>query len=1217
MRGVVRVMGLVFLALLIGVAAPAAAQGLIHDVEFRPLSPAEQARSPYQLQLSDHFTFSRDAVTAQYYLLAGDRMEYWADDVNGQFYAMLELPKEPVPAAGAPPAAPADPKAQEAARLARLKGLACRIRITPQGGGAPIERRVGNVTSGKVVFLVSVGEMKPGDYVAQAVMLDAQGAEIGKPVEFKFSRVDKRNPVIPIPAEGIPINLESQSFVPNAAWPVRMGVPLPINAVTDVRRLALFENGVQVPVKVQATATWCPKGSVQWALVDFIGRWKDGKPAEYRLKLTPIPTAPRVTTLKCTETADKIVVDTGAVRFEVGKKKFAGIETAWFDPAGAGKYDELNPVIKGAGGPYILDGRLIRFDASLDTKTSVVLEESGPVRATILATGWYTGPEVRSGPPLCQYVTRITACAGQSQVRVSHRTILTYDTRMNWLADAGFGIATVAETFRLGADGVVKAGKLPAAPVFLHQDQAHHFRIVGMGDKPVEGKTSDGWFAVRGAGDAAPEVAVVLREIWQKFPKEVEMSKDGLTLHFWPKHGHRAFTLEDELKIKNIYKFWCFHQGPMLNLTMPMDYYEKFATDYSSAGGDGTAECRPEHALNGNGQGLAIGNEFDLILSAPRDAADLPARAKLFQFDPTAAATPDWNANTGAMGRMAAVDNKNFAPMEEAMEKGWLSHTRCVERGDEYGMWIYPDTHTYWDATQDRAMLHRVWHNSHYHEVGMTWIQYFRTGSSGLLRWARPNTDHWMNVGTVNYADPNNYIKGHVGGAMYHCKGLTPWGGELAGMVRRDSHSGLWGHWVDPDPFLWCWYMDGDPRAREMYALWAESFVKKSGAPLSGTRREANTTEAYLVNYYQATWDADALPAIYGMGDSLRTMEPLEKQNPGPMWHPMWINRYYELTRDPDYRDFILKYARMTTIENTWTIALAALAYDLSGDKTYLTQHLGAVDSFPQRYFHSPGDLYDWYGVGPGPLGSSWAYDQWGFLLRALHGAGITTTAQDNPPGAYPWTPPKLVVLALKTADKPFTFRARASSFGGDLHPTDWAMFAPSGKRVVSYQFKGGGPSAIDQAIPVPADGETGLYRIEISTHEANVSRPLTDLPAEVALIPNDRRLASKRLGNYVMPVGGANEPVTVVVDSNSDWTPCNYVIEDAAGKRIGQGSLFRPRAQKSVTLTIDPQRHAWPIKIDTYGFTGVKLAGKCDGFIMADNPETLKMMAPRVPPKK
>ena len=56
---------------------------------------------------------------------------------------------------------------------------------------------------------------------------------------------------------------------------------------------------------------------------------------------------------------------------------------------------------------------------------------------------------------------------------------------------------------------------------------------------------------------------------------------------------------------------------------------------------------------------------------------------------------------------------KNFGPTEEAFEQGMLSYMASIDRGANYGMWIYADTHTYWDVDRNAPQLHRVWQNSH------------------------------------------------------------------------------------------------------------------------------------------------------------------------------------------------------------------------------------------------------------------------------------------------------------------------------------------------------------------------------------------------------------------------------------------------------------------------------------------------------------------------
>jgi hypothetical protein len=1165
---------------LVFVSCSACAQPLIHSVKW--LKPAASLPASAKHLVDSGVYKALDTV------LQGDRFEYWQDDENGQFFLLLPRRTNDAPAA-------------------------VRITLSDEKGDKITEAATEAGKSNRLSFLIAMPGLKPGQYLLRAAYADdpAQAAQ------YSFTKIDKRHAIVPIPPDGIPIRLEKQKHVPNATWPVRLGVPLPRGAVTDASRLGLFENGRPVPANVKTIATWSPQGSAQWVHLDFLGRYTGGKAAEYRLKLLPQAASAPATPLQVNQTDDEIVVNTGTIRFIVNRKQFKGVEKAWFDASGTGHFDEAKPVVQDSQGPYLVDQRRIRFDASRDKNVQVVVEEQNAVRVTIRATGWYVNGEGRV-PPLCQFITRIYAYAGQPMLRISQRTIITYDTRTNRLADLGFHIgSTMGESFRLGADGTVKNGDLPKAPqtTFLHHDRWNHFRIVGANDNEIEGQKSDGWFSLV-AGDKST-LSVMLRDIWQKFPKEVEMSRAGLTLHFWPKHGHRAFSREAELDIKNIYKFWCFHQGAMLNLNLPDDYYAALAGPYASE----TRECRPEHALNGNGQGLAIGNEFALVFSTPQQAESLPGLARMYQDDPTALATPEWNCATGALGEIAPVDKKNFPAMEDAVEKGYLSWMANLDRGQAYGMWNYADSHTYWDADRNRANLHRVWQNSHYHQMGTTWLMYFRSGSGELLRWARPSTDNFMNVGTINYVDPETPIKFHALGAMYHCKGLTPWGSEAFGMARHDTHAGVAGHWIDPDAFLWDWYLTGNERARDVYDMWAATF----GDDLlyKGTRRETNTTLACEMNLYRQSWDAALLPSIRGMGVSLRTHEPLEKQNPGAMWHPLWITRYYEQMRDPDYVPFILKYAKGTNLSDTWTTALSALAYDLSGDRSYLTQHFEQIDDYPKRFFHKAGDAYDWFGDGPGPIGDRWgAYLSWGYLLHAFDQANVTSVAaHENTRFAYLTrasridipAPPSLVVYVQEPKDRAFKMNFAAESLGGNLFPGKIVMHAPSGKEIFGHLVpppEVHGRSAWREQNEIPADGVSGLYRIEYFTQEANVSAPFTDLPAEAMSLPKNAQLSTDNTYGLLMP--SDTHPVKLTINSggrSGSIHPCNVNVADADGHVIATASMFNPLEMPPLVVTLDPQQHKLPWKLDIYGPATVAWEGESQYLLMGSSQTALTIV--------
>jgi hypothetical protein len=1164
--------------------------------------------------------------------LLGDRYEYGADDREAQFYLALPAPVDTnaPPAAAAPAPTNASPLADEL-----YIGLYA-VEGSNSSGGLKADVLLPKPLYAKTHFLINIQALAPGRYLVRSVLRDAAHQPLGTPLDWLFSRTTRtRNPA-PIPAEGIPLAVEGQDLFPELAQPFHASIPLPMNAVNDIRQLRLEEDGKPVPFQLKPVALWGPEGSVRWAHLQFTGHYKGGAPASYRLRQAPGSAVPSAgpDAVRVQEGADRFTVDNGTVRFTVNRKRFSGIECAWFDPAGQGRYDPANPIVVTNAqmtGPYLVDGRIIRYEASADKDVVVELEERGPVKVTIAASGWYVDPRRNGNGRLCQFKTRITCYAGQPAIRVSHHTIITYDTRTAMLADVGFPVpAGLGQSYRVGMDGAEKTGALPAIPanpepnregvtdipsVYLHQDRSDHVRLVD-GATGAEGRRADGWAAVRTTNQSA-EVGVVLRDIWQKFPKEIELSRQGLTLHFWPAHGWRAFKLEDELALKNIYKFWCFHQSPLLNLTLPPDYFQALTEAWEE-----TRECRPSHALNGNGEGLAIGNEFEIRFmdadapaASPLSPGSLAKLAALIQQDPAARTPAAWNARTEALERTAAPDPR-FQAVEETFEKGMLAYNASVDRGEDYGMWIWADTHTYWKVGENRASLHRVWQNSHYHQVGNAWQMWFRSDTPELLRWARIFSDHYRNVSTINYTtlDENGRspLKFHRPGAMYHCKGCTPWGSEAEGMARHDTHAATWGHWTDPDAHLWAWQMDAEPRAKDLYDLWLGS-VKRWGILSSGVRREANNTLAMACNAYEATWDADFLPAIHGLGLSLRTAEPLEKQFPGPLWHPLWMNRYYHLTRDPDYIPFILKYARYPSLGDTWTLGLSALAYELSGDATYLTQHMSSLKNLPRTLYQDPGHPYDGYGKGPGPLGFRWGEMAWGPFLKALQEAGIekVETTNDWIAGVAPMEYGKrartAVVYALKKTDKPWTIQFRGAGIEGDFVRSTFRAEAPDGTVVAERSIAQAHAPKWEQEIA--ADGRTGLYRLEVNGYGV-FNQNATTLDAHATLLKTNTTYMVPQARGCLAPMGKSSPlEVEVVAAGAGDRLIASVILSDAAGREVGRASLCKEFRRKSASFRLDPAVNPLPWRIDIMGACSIRLSGEAGLWILAPSPADLAAM--------
>jgi hypothetical protein len=1154
----------------------------------------------------------------------GDRFEYWADDEVAQFH-VIAPPRLPAAVAGqAPPPEPS------------LEGCGLRIRLLRGDGGEVASQTLSPLTAAKAHVQVRVATLPVGAYQLEAVLLDATGAPAGDAASFAFTRTDQRQDTVAFPTGGVAIELEEQAIDPEARWPVTAAVPLPLGAVRDVSRLAVVEDGKPITSQITAAAHWsgASDASVQWAHVSFLARYDRGKPRSYRLRQQD-GAAARGAAVRVEQNDKTITLDTGALRVEVNRKGFSGIERAWRDATGESRYDLDRPVIDnralGQTGPYLIDGRLVRYEARFDKNATVELEESGPFRATVVARGWFVRDEKQS-ESLCQFVTRITAIAGESTLRVSHHVILTYDTRVTRLADVGFPLAVVgAQRFALGVDGQVTQGELPAIPaeikarrdgtrkipgVYLLQEKHDALRVVGAAGEPITGKRSDGWFSALPAADAkGPRATLVLRDIWQKFPKEVELSRQAMTLHLWPAHGLTVFDDQDEVSPQNLFKFQAFHQGKMLDLNLPNRYFEAL-----EANPETWIECWPQNALNGNGQGLAMNAEFELSLD-DRDDAAAARQAALAQRDPAAMPAPAWSAATNAAGRIAPYDPA-FADTEDAFLNGMLSYNRSVERGQSYGMWIWPDTHNHWKIAENRPNLHRVWQNSHYHQISNAWLMWLRSGSPDMLRWARSANEHYRNVATVNYGELVDEggrkrwrFQSKIPGGMYHCKAPTPWGSSDYGMVRNNDHIALAAHWTDPDAHLWSWLMGGVPRGRDLYQLWHES-VRAYGTMIKGTRREANMTLAVLITAYQFTHDPDLLPAIHGLGLSLRLDEPLTQQNPGPFWHALWINRYYEQTRDPEYVPFILEHAGRASLADTWLLGLSALAYEITKDQKHLAQHFTRIERLPLSMLHAPGHLYDGYGMGPGPLGFRWGEMTWGHYLRQLHSAGVTKIEPESTDhGAYPVastrlttaSPAGIVVLALEPDDRQIALTLPRRN----PHTAAVRVIGPDGAEAFTYDMK---PSQVDRkdtAQSIGKDGKSGLYRLEFRAHDVAAPLPLTDLPVEAAVLDEGRGYQTTRIDAWLAPAGEF-KAIELSFTSGHDDDPFNARLYNAAGQLIGEASLLRTTGLVSATVALDPTRreHAPPWRMVIAG-PGVIVSKGAGPLLLAAQAASITRLAP------
>src|SRR5262249_54073776 len=123
----------------------------------------------------------------------------------------------------------------------------------------------------------------------------------------------------------------------------------------------------------------------------------------------------------------EITINTGPISFTI-PRPFSGLGTCKVG-------DKI--VLRGDGGPSLVDAHGIQWHSRFDATAEVVVEQQGPAQGTGRASGWYQTQEKRAAP-FCRFVTRITACAGSPVIKFDHATIFADDMRKHAVAELSF-----------------------------------------------------------------------------------------------------------------------------------------------------------------------------------------------------------------------------------------------------------------------------------------------------------------------------------------------------------------------------------------------------------------------------------------------------------------------------------------------------------------------------------------------------------------------------------------------------------------------------------------------------------------------------------------------------------------------------------------------------------------------------------------------------------
>jgi hypothetical protein len=945
-------------------------------------------------------------------------------------------------------------------------------------------------------FLLDIRELAPGDYVLRC-HLSQKGKALAKAAApFKMVAL-ARGATKPDRLSGsIPIRVQPN---PRAAGdqPLTCGVPMPRGVAMTAEHFRLLgpKGNTEVPLQAKVVARWSPRGYAKWLLLDLPGRVDPESVTEYLLQYGPdVKRSPVSDPIAISKADGLITIDTGPLRFAVKEKGFSFLDSV-----------RLNGVRLIRGGQVTLtDEHGNTYAASQDESSSVTIEESGPIRAVIAAKGWF----VREGKKLGQYVVRIYAYRGRPYLRVFHTFVITEPTEK-------LRYRNIAIACDLTESGQRSFGMTEGEPMltssrsaYLVQESHDRGRFVGA----EGGKTEHFTGTRRSAGWVdTGRVMVAVRDLWQNFPKELEIDDESLRVHLWPRHPAPVRHPREKVTAKDIHMLWFAHEGELLNFSIPEDYATFLKDDDPN-----TREFYyiPSTIKNHSDDALGIAKTHEMLWLFHDPDEDVSGRAAAFQEDPGCLPAPEWMAETRALGWIHPVDRTQFPEVETALERHFDYLMRQQQYLHDYGMWNFGDRHSNWHSAEKRVRVNRTWANHHHGSPRTYWLQYMRTGAPKYLAAARRQARHLMDIDTCHYSTPEYEAKGYpvgkIPGALCDYKGLVHW------------HSGnrLYDYNNLTDYLFYNYYLTGYRRAVDVAQETTDSVARIFRG--TNTGRGGEGPLASLSFLYQATWDARLLPRIYAYARTLMDSQTREGHELGAGafagWagYAPWLPRYLSLTRDP---------AAEACLER-WCDWLAAYGFYGSGgamwhDLTEGYRRFGKHEYLEKGYaemilrlgdqYLEQGHFYDGHFTNSLTLKGGYFSQRMPGFLAAIASAEKAVTPRY---GISWWMPGKIwawvvqrkhhaaiklyqkwgglpVVVMREDRDRAFTVNVR----GGLGKSALWVTRAADGIEVARAAQAGKGGK-----MTVPADGKTGEYVLWVSSESdrPHIQLPVSDLDKEV-----------------------------------------------------------------------------------------------------------------------
>ena len=829
---------------------------------------------------------------------------------------------------------------------------------------------------------------------------------------------------------------------------VTQGLPFAYGALTDAEHVRVLDpEGNEVPVQARALNHW-PDGSIMFALVSFPASVEADRSAQYTVEYGADVTPAGFLNFPLTvdEQDGQIVVNTGPLQATLSTQRGTLLQSAVLDGSEMVGDEPWAALVTADDGT--------EYSSALGEVTDTQVIEAGPLRAVIRRIGRHTAPD---GSTLLEFDMIQEFYAGSPETRLSYVFTHKEDTdnerirrvRLNmpcpWAGDG-------AEAMVWG-DNVTAMGGSAAC----YQSELDSFALAA--DDSVsnnEGRTRG--FARLSDG---PSLAVATRWWWEKWPKGVEVSADGIALDLIPMDSHDQFS-----------------DGPFVLY-----------------------------------QGEAITHEVMLAFEPEGADAESSDAFEAFRDRLLAVPDPQYATDTLALGEMPVRSETLFPRYEEGVERTYQGYMGKREDREEYGMenfgddtfeWGYGPSYTFWSNQE----------YDHHHGFLVEWFRsgdrrFFEIGEQAARHYEATDCYHWAPGAEQLLGAPHHHNSKHIveeGWFPDHC---------MSG--PSNGHS-----WVEG--LLDYWLLTGDVRAEETaHAMgdWYCWTVENNRYGAGGQERGPGWTLIALSSLYRLTGEQKYKDAGDAILDWMETIQdpvrgvvsvPISEQpsyeGGTAFMHGILgrgLGRFYEATGEERAMRMCLGVGEWLTTEPMGPPAQFWYKQAPTCKNGYSpNSQVTAALSYPYRY---TGD--EWFGAltetllgmtGPSSRSMAWYYTTLAHAVPRI--SPLEVILPDNIPVCCPSQPWQGEVQLRNTTDEPMEATLRGSGPGLRIACEPATLTVGPGETATTTlsacPAEGTAPCAADSLLEVSCDGGTQTRGFQVHVVDSMVREQLG--PDEAAL---------------------------------------------------------------------------------------------------------------------